>query len=116
MKLSFQILCVLIAFSILPLLSSAEPKNLNAVMAKATPQELNDLSLLLKQITLKPVGNSMMEVVQVERGSVYDREGIKVGDLLSTANSTTPNNPQKAMKLYQKMKVTKESLNTSAHE
>ncbi len=115
MKFSSQLIYALIAFCILPLPSSAEPKNLNTVMAKATPQELNDLSLLLKQITLKPAGNSLMEVVRVEKGSVYDREGIKVGDLLSTANPTPPN-PQKAMKLYQKMKTTKESPSTSNHE
>ena len=70
MKLSSQLLYVFVALSIFPLTSSAEPKNLNAVMAKATPQELNDLPLLLKQI----------------------------------------------MKLYQKMKATKESPSTSAHE
>jgi type II secretory pathway component PulC len=116
MKLGSQLLYIFVALSIFPLSSPAEPKNLNAVMAKATPQELNDLSLLLKQITLKPAGNSMMEVVRFEKGSVFDREGIKVGDLLSTTNPTTTNSPQKAMKLYQKMKATKESPNTSAHE
>jgi hypothetical protein len=65
----------------------AEVKNLNDVMSKATPQELKDLPKLLKQIRMKPSGNAMMTVTAVEKGSVYDREGIKIGDLISIAKS-----------------------------
>jgi hypothetical protein len=64
--------------------SQAKEKVLNDILSKATPAEQNDLPKLLSQIRMKPAANSMMQVTHVEKGSVFDREGIKVGDLIVT--------------------------------
>lgn len=84
-----------------PLVLWAELKNLNDVLSKATQQEMSDLPKLLKQIRLQPAGNSLMKVVEVEKGSVYDREGIKVGELIMTNKSRTSG---KKMTLKQSLK------------
>lgn len=70
---------------------NAEVKRLDEIMAKATPQEKNDLGNLLKQIGIVPAkdpstGQSVFRVIAVEKGSVYDREGVKVGDLLAAGS------------------------------
>jgi hypothetical protein len=69
-------------------------------MAKATPEEQKDLGTLLQQIRIVPAkdssgkiildpqtGNSILRVMAVEKGSVYDREGVRVGDLISGGTS-----------------------------
>lgn len=67
----------------------AEIKQLNDILSKATAEETQNLPKLLQQIQLSPTkdpktGQSVMKVVKVEKGSLFDREGVKVGDLLST--------------------------------
>ncbi len=94
-------LCVML---FLPVMSSAETKNLNDVLAKATQEEMSDLPKLLKQIQLAPTENSLMRVIRVEKGSVYDREGIQVGDLILTGQ-TAQSGPRK-MRLKQSLKST----------
>lgn len=89
-----------------PVFSYAEYRNLNDVIAKASQEEMSDLPKLLKQIRLVPAENSLMRVTQVDKGSVYEREGIKVGDLLITNKSKS--GPKKMM--------IKQSLKTSAPE
>lgn len=72
-------------------IANAELKRFDEVLSKATPQEKSDLGNLLKQIRMVPAkdpktGQDAFKVVAVEKGSVYDREGIKVGDLLAGPN------------------------------
>ncbi len=69
-------------------LSFAKIRNLNSVMAKASPEETADLAKLLKQVTLIPVkdpntGRPMLKVSKVQKGSFWDKQGLKEGDLLS---------------------------------
>lgn len=77
-----------------PLGAQAEIKSLDAILAKATPQETNDLGRLLQQIRIVPAkdpatGKSVFKVMAVEKGSVYEREGVRVGDFLSAGSMGT---------------------------
>lgn len=81
--------------------ANAEVKNLDAIMAKATSQETKDLGNLLKQIRIVPTkdpntGASVFKVMAVEEGSVYDREGVRVGDLVSTGSMGNSSKPMKS--------------------
>lgn len=66
----------------------AKIRNLNSVMAKATPEETANLTNLLKQVTLIPIkdpdtGRPMLKVSKVQKGSFWEKQGLKEGDLLS---------------------------------
>lgn len=80
--------------------ASAELKNWDAILAKATPQEKSDLGKILQQIRMVPAkdplsGKQVYKVMAVEKGSVFDREGVQKGDLISAGswatNGTTMN-------------------------
>lgn len=65
----------------------ADMKSVSVVMKKASAEDQKDLAKLLSQITLVPTkdaktGKTIFRVTQVAEGSVYAREGIKVGDLV----------------------------------
>ena len=86
LKLFIAISIVIAAFG-----ANAEIKNWDAIIAKATPQEKNDLGKVIQQIRMIPVkdpqsGKSVYKVMAVEKGSVFDREGIRVGDLVSAGS------------------------------
>lgn len=99
---------ILLIFSF-PFFLFAEPKNLNDVLSKATPQEMHDLPKLLKQIRMEPVENSLMRVTEVEKGSVYEREGIKVGDLIIT-NKSKAGGKKMMLKQSLKKSISKDSF------
>jgi hypothetical protein len=89
MKIREYLLIISILFSATS--ANAEVKRLDDIMAKATPEEKNDLGNLLKQIRIVPAkdpstGQSVFRVVAVEKGSVYDREGVKAGDLVAAGS------------------------------
>lgn len=68
-------------------MSSAEMKSVIAIMKKATVEEQKDLQKLLSQVTLVPIkdvksGITVFKITSITKGSVYDREGLKVGDLV----------------------------------
>lgn len=78
-------------------IANAEIKRLDDILAKATPEESKDLGSLLKQIRMVPAtdpetGSSVFKVMAVERGSVYEREGVEVGDLVSGGSLSSPSN------------------------
>jgi len=75
------------SFMIFGVFAYAEVKDLNVVIAKGTPVEAKDLGKLLGQILLVPAkiqrsNQSVFKVTKVEKGSVFEREGIRVGDLV----------------------------------
>ena len=72
---------------------SSEIKYLDDIMNKATKEEKKDLVNLLKQIRFLPSpskksGRSLMKVTFVEKGSVFEREGIQVGDFVISGSSS----------------------------
>lgn len=97
-----KLICSLLVFS--SSLAFAETYTMNAVMEKATEKERSDLPGLLKAARMKPetdpkTGKAMMKVVSVEKGSVYDRLGVKPGDYFETNNA-----PGKKTELKQSLK------------
>ncbi|NJL26014.1 MAG: hypothetical protein HC902_13170 [Calothrix sp. SM1_5_4] len=69
--------------------NASEVKDWNTLLSKATPQERGDLGKVLQQIRMVPAkdpatGKSVFKVMAVEKGSVFDREGVRAGDLVST--------------------------------
>ncbi len=68
--------------------ANAETKDLKKIITKATAVESEDLGRLLNQVTLVPAkdpqtGKTVFKVTKIEKGSVYEREGLKVGDLVT---------------------------------
>lgn len=64
-------------------------KDWNMLLSKATLQEKNDLGKVLQQIRMIPAkdpstGKSVFKVIAVEKGSVFEREGVRTGDLISS--------------------------------
>jgi hypothetical protein len=81
-----HILLALIIFT--SVYTKAEIRSLKEIIEKASPAEKKDFATLLAGITVIPthdptIKNSLLKVVRVQKGSVYDREGLKVGDLVS---------------------------------
>jgi len=77
---------VLFIFS-MAISSQAAVKNLSDSLAQATNAEKNNLGRLLTDISLAPAvdpqtGKNVHQVASVAPGSVYERTGIKVGDLV----------------------------------
>jgi hypothetical protein len=67
--------------------AEAKTVYLDEVIAKATAVEKDDLIGLLEDIKIVPTkkqknGWTLFKVEMVAKGSVYDREGIKVGDFV----------------------------------
>lgn len=65
-----------------------ELKNLNDIISKNDLSAQTDLSTLLAQITLKPArdpktGKSLFQVTKIEKGSAWEKSGLKVGDLVT---------------------------------
>jgi len=112
--------------------ASAEVKYLDDVIQQASPSQTQDLSKLLNDIKLSPTtdpktGNSIYSVTKVVAGSIYEKAGIKVGDLVAmgnapkkkyqklefkkgqvikTVNGETVESPAHAMELYNQMEAT----------
>jgi len=86
MKLfTLSVLTMFLSFS---LQGRADIPSLNAMMEKATADEANDLDQLFDQISVVPTkdaktGKTLYKVTKVEKGSVYEHEGVKVGDLVA---------------------------------
>lgn len=92
--MKLQALSLLLALAITST-AHAETKNLDEIMAKARPDETKDLGKLLQQFRIVPAkhpktNESLFKVVWVEAGSVFDREGLKAGDLVTSNNAAPP--------------------------
>lgn len=78
--------------------SKVKIKYLNDVFAKATPEDFKDQEKLLEQLTFSPshkdstTGVQIFKVTNVVKGSLFEREGLKVGDLIANGSS-----PEKAI-------------------
>ncbi len=75
----------------------ADVKYLDDVMAHATNEEIKDLAKLLMQIQTVSMkdpqtGQVRQKVVHVEKGSVYERAGVRKGDLLVNGKSRQSKN------------------------
>lgn len=86
MKKFFHVLFVV--FSLYAAVALGEVKSLKTLVNKATEEEKKDLVKLLDQISLKPkkdpkTGKMVFEVTKIQKGSVFEREGLKLGDLVS---------------------------------
>jgi hypothetical protein len=67
--------------------------NLNEIIRKADTNETKSLTKLLSDISLKPAtdpltGKSVFKVDKVAAGSVYDKAGVRAGDLVVMDNSS----------------------------
>lgn len=76
--------------------AQAETKYLDDVLATATAQEKADLGKVLQQIQMVPAEDPqthkrVFKVLRVDKGSVYERAGIKVGDFVAAGSSRTGN-------------------------
>ena len=65
----------------------AKVQDMNATLASATNEEKSDLAKLLNQVTMVPTkekqnGKALFKVTKVEKGSMWERLGWKVGDLV----------------------------------
>ena len=73
--------------------SKAEFKYINDIMSKTSPSDFNDLKKLLKQISITPAhkdpktGIQLFKVMMVEKGSIFEKAGLKVGDLVANGGS-----------------------------
>lgn len=79
--------------SFISLCSYAETVHLDDAFVFATESEMKDLPSLLKQIDLSPAGtdekgNSLLKVERVSKGSVFDRMGIKAGDIVQAQDTS----------------------------
>lgn len=69
--------------------ASADVINIKPIIEKGMKIEKTNPGTLLKQITMKPAkdstrDNPRFEVMKIEKGSIYEREGVKVGDIVTT--------------------------------
>lgn len=77
-------------FSLILVVSSislAKIQDMNATLRSATSEEKSDLAKLLTQITMVPTkekqnGKVLFKVTKVEKGSMWEKLGWKVGDLV----------------------------------
>ncbi|MGE0526915.1 MAG: hypothetical protein AB7G93_12115 [Bdellovibrionales bacterium] len=96
--------------------AQAEIKDMNAVMSAVLAEESVDLETILDEIQWTPVrepgsGQGIVKVTYVEKGSVWEQKGIKVGDLL--ANGTSYDSGQ-IMQLKGELKPTSKKNSGSA--
>lgn len=77
--------------------------DLNRVIKTADAAEKSDLAKLLSEISLKPENTStasdLMRVTSIQAGSIFERAGIKVGDLVRTSSSTISKNMETSSRL-----------------
>lgn len=83
----------LTALLFLAVSANAAVRDWESLISKATPEEQSDPGKILRQIRIVPAkdpntGKVLFKVVAVEKGSVFDREGVQVGDLLSIEDRT----------------------------
>lgn len=70
-----------------------------------------NMSALLQQARMEPVfspdgiGVEGFRFVNIQPGSVYEKLGFKVGDMIRSANGEAVNSPQKAMEMYNLLKT-----------
>ncbi len=70
-------------------------KYLDDIMAKASPDDLKNMEKVLMQLSFAPShkdptsGTQLFKVTMVEKGSIFEKAGLKVGDLI--ANGKSPN-------------------------
>lgn len=67
--------------------SLAKTHDMNSTLSSATNEEKNDLAKLLAQVTMVPTkekqnGKMLFKVTKVEKDSMWERMGWKVGDLV----------------------------------
>ena len=106
---------ILLSVSVVALATVAHAgvRNWDEILAKATPQEKQDLGKILQQIRMIPVkdpatGKTVYKVVKVEKDSVFEREGIKAGDLIDPGSWGTAGDN---MKMKTKMSKDKGTSN-----
>lgn len=80
-----------VAMFLFSIAAQAEVKNWDGLIAGATAEEKNNLGKLIQQIRMVPAkdpqsGKSVFKVVAVEKGSVFDRQGVRAGDLISAGS------------------------------
>lgn len=68
---------------------------MNDIYKQAEPEDLKEVQTLQKQMAKLPLSytnEQVFEVTKVEKGSIYERTGIKVGDYIVNGSSpeTTP--------------------------
>lgn len=96
-----SVLTSFIAFAATP---STQIKYISDVIANASPEETKDLSKLLNQLSFVPAhkdpasGEQLFKITMVEKDSIYDKAGIKVGDFISNG-SAKPNDKEPWSKL-----------------
>lgn len=107
---------IFLAFCV-PHLSFAKQtyKSLNELFADIPKNETQDMGKLMNQIRMVPVKNPKVEspvfkVVFVEKGSVFERKGVKVGDLMVSESTSSS---KKVMELNNKMKQSDEKNSKS---
>ena len=85
-----SVLTSFIAFAATP---STQIKYISDVIANASPEETKDLGKLLGQLSFVPAhkdqasGEQLFKITMVEKNSIYDKAGIKVGDLISNGTA-----------------------------
>ena len=84
-------------------------------------EEPQDLAKALKEAKTVPVldGNGKVKgykLVKIKNGSVYQKIGLKEGDVIKNINAEQVDSPQKAMELYQKLKRSHTSQMEVANE
>lgn len=105
MKKTILAICALFFCSI----SNAKVKDISNYMDFATKEEKSDLIKLLQQIKLVPAkdpdsGRQVLKVASLDKGSVYDRIGLKVGDLVEMNHG---NSKSKNMEIKQPLRKSK---------
>jgi general secretion pathway protein C len=57
----------------------------------------------LRQATITPTGSGGFQVQQLQPGSLYEKLGLRAGDVIKSVNGQSVNSAEDAMKLYQQM-------------
>lgn len=74
-------------------LSKTEIKYLNDIVAKSSPSDFGDMEKLLNQLEFKPshkdstTGVQLFKVTKVEKNSIFEKAGIKIGDIIANGSS-----------------------------
>ncbi|MFQ5559102.1 MAG: type II secretion system protein GspC [Nitrospinota bacterium] len=66
--------------------------------------ELKDMGRLLTQIRAVPVGKKGFKVFNIVKGSIFEKIGLKNGDMLKRINGLDMSSPDKAMEMYMQLK------------
>ncbi len=78
----------IVAILLLSSTAFAEIRDLNTMMKKASSEETKDLIGLLSSVSLSPTKNKnngklVFKVTKIEKGSFWEKQGLKVGDLVT---------------------------------